>query len=123
MLKLIESNIVDVRLKLSNVNINWLEECKNKVDEKEEWAKSTKTVRKTCLNSFYKFVKETFDKTQIPYQRHLKIMKLSFFSLPKEDEEKYASLDKTVLKHALSNVPEKIKAIDLCPQILCNCLK
>ncbi len=42
--------------------------------------------------------------------------------MPKEDEEKYASLDKTVLKHVLSNVPDKAKTRDLCPEILCTAL-
>jgi hypothetical protein len=123
MLKLIESNVVDVRLSLSKVNIDWLGECKNKVDEKKEWAKSTKTVRKTCLNSFYKFIEEVFDKSQTPYQRHPEGNEIEFIlSLRKEDKHKHEKIENTVLKHVLSNVVEKKKARDISPIVLCNAL-
>ena len=123
MLKLIESNVVDVRLSLSKVNIHWLDECKNKVDEKIEWAKSTKTVRKTCLNSFYKFVEEVFDKSQTPYQRHPEGNEIEFIlSLYRGEKEKHEALDKALLKHVLSNVVDKVKARDLNPENLCIAL-
>lgn len=123
MLKLIESNIVDVRLQLSSINSDWLDECKNKVDEKNDWAKSTKTVRKTCLNSFYKFVEEVFDTSQTPYQRHPEGNEIEFLlSLRKEDKHKHEMLENTVLKHVLSNVVEKTKARDISPIVLCNAL-
>jgi len=123
MLKLIESNVVDVRLSLYKVNIDWLHECKDKVDDKKEWAKSTKTVRKTCLNSFYKFVEEVFDKSQTPYQRHPEGNEIEFLlSLRKEDKYKHDKIENTVLKHVLSNVVEKTKARDISPIVLCNAL-
>lgn len=123
MLKLIESNIIDVRLKLSKVDIDWLDECKNKVDDKKEWAKSTKTVRKTCLNSFYKFVGEVFDKSQTPYQRHPEGNEIEFIlSSYRGEKEKHEALERALLKHVLSNVINKVKARDISPIVLCNAL-
>lgn len=123
MLKLVESDIIDVRLVLSSVNVEWLEECKVKIDGVAKWAKSTKTARKTILNSFYSFVINIFDGIQIPYQRHPKKMEVKHALSPqKEDEHKYDALETSVLKHVLSNVVDKAKARDLCPIILCNAL-
>lgn len=123
MLKLIESKILDVRLPLTTINEPWLEECKNKVDAISDWATSTKTVRKTCLNSFYKFVEEVFDKSQTPYQRHPDGNEIEFLlSLRKEDKLKHEILENTVLKHVLSNVVDKAKARDISPIVLCNAL-
>lgn len=123
MLKLVESNIVDVRLRLSDVNEDWLKACKIKVDAKNDWAESTRAVRKSCLNSFYKFIANVFDRSQAPYRRRPEKNEIQFLLFPlTEDNLKYEALDSAVLKHILSNVVEKSKARDLCPIVLCNAL-
>jgi hypothetical protein len=123
MLKLIESQIIDVHLELNKVDKSWLNECKNKIDRKSVWAKSTKTVRKSCLNSFYNFIINIFDKSLIPYQRYPKSNEIEFlFSTNVKEKEKHEALEKAVLKHVLSNVAEKVKARDICPIVLCNAL-
>ena len=92
MLKLIECGIIDVYLKLENVNEQWADDAKQKVDSNPKWSPATKTIRKSCLNSFYKFVQNDFDRKIIPYRRHLK---------PNE------------IKHILSNVQDKALAKDI----------
>ena len=102
MLKLIEGGIVNVRLKLNQIDEHWLNESKQKINnDKPEWANATKTVRKSCLNSFYNFIKTSFDATVTPYRRH-----------PKHHE----------IKHILSSVQEKALTRDISPKVLCNAL-
>lgn len=101
MLKMIESDLVDVRCKLSIVNEEWLRQIKQKIDEKNEWSRATKIVRKSCLNSFYQFVKTSLDTNVEPYRRH-----------PKPIE----------IKHILSSVQEKALTKDISPIELCNSL-
>ena len=121
MLKLIESNIVDVRLMLDNVNEDWLNECKIKVDAKDNWAKSTRTVRKSCLNLFYRFVTDVFDQFNPPYRRHPEGNEIEFIlSSDRGEEEKYQALERALFKHVLSNVVDKAKVKDICPIVLCN---
>lgn len=123
MLKLIEANIIDVRLRLSIVGIDWLNACKKQVDAKNDWAKSTRNVRKTCLNSFYKFIEGDFDTSQVPFQRHPERNEIGFLlSSRRIDQHKHEAIETTVLKHVLSNVPEKAMARDLCPIVLCTAL-
>lgn len=114
MLKLVESNIVDVHLRLDNVNEDWLKESKIKVDAKSEWAKSTRTVRKSCLNLFYKFVANVFDRSNAPYRRHPDGNEIKFVLSSYEWE--------TILKHVLSNVSDKAKAWEIDPKELCDAL-
>ena len=121
MLKLIESKIVDVRLQLKHVNEAWLNECKKKIDSKSDWAKSTKTVRKSCLNTFYNFITHTFDKSQIPYQRHPSENEIEYMlSSNIDEEEKYEAFEKAALKHVLSNVSDKVRTRDISPDKLCK---
>jgi len=101
MLKLIESGIVDTRLRLNQIDEHWLNESKQKIDDKPEWAKTTKAVRKSCLNSFYNFINTNFDTTVTPYRRHLKHHEI---------------------KHILSSVQEKALTKDISPIELCNTL-
>lgn len=123
MLKLIESNIVDVRLKLSDLDDCWLADCKTKIESKPDWAAATKAVRKTCLNTFFHFAKDSFDKTQIPYQRHPNGNEIEFILSPAfDDREKYQSIDQAVMRHVLSNVSDKVRARDICPEVLCTAL-
>lgn len=123
MLKLIESNIVDIRLKLSDVDELWLTACKEKIESKPDWAQSTKAVRKTCLNTFFHFAKNSFDKTQIPYQRHPNGNEIEFMLSPAfDDQEKYKLIDQAVMRHVLSNVSDKVRARDICPKVLCTAL-
>ncbi len=124
MLKLIEANIVNVRLHLKCVDESWLKECKKKIDDKNDWAKSTKTVRKSCLNTFYNFLKDTFDRSQTPYQRHPESYEIEYILSPHlEEKDKYELLEKTVLKHVLSNVADKVRAKDICPIVLCTAVR
>jgi site-specific recombinase XerC len=101
LLKLIEFSVIDVRLPLSKINEDWVKDCKLKIDGVTAWAAETKTIRKTCLNSFYKFVQKDFDRGVMPYQRH-----------PQPNE----------IKHILSSVKEKALTEDISPSVLCNAL-
>jgi site-specific recombinase XerD len=69
MLKLIEEGVINVRIQLSEIDEDWLKWSKNKVDELPEWSEKTKSVRKSCLNSFYKLIKAGIDPNLTPYQR------------------------------------------------------
>jgi hypothetical protein len=121
MLKLIESNIVDIRTPLKNANNNWLKECKDKIDEKEDWALSTKKVRKSCLNTFYQFTVEAFDKSQIPYQRHPKYHEIEYILSPNINEkDRISDLEKVILKHSISLNAKQENVRDLAPIVLCN---
>lgn len=99
MLKLIESVIIDVRIPLNHINDMWIEEAKKKIDDKLEWSQSTKIIRKSCLNSFYNFIKNDFDYKITPYRRH-----------PDSNE----------IKHILSSVQDKALTKDISPIVLCN---
>lgn len=101
MLKLIESNIIDVRLQLNKIDEHWIKKSKEKIGSLTQWSKSTKTIRKSCLNSFYKFIKNEFDYKTMPYQRH-----------PEPNE----------IKHILSNVQDKALTVDISPAVLCDAL-
>jgi site-specific recombinase XerC len=101
MLKLIETEIVNVCIKINAIDEQWVKDSKQKIDDKPEWSAATKIIRKSCLNSFYKFIKNDFDQSVKPYRRH-----------PKPVE----------IKHVLSNVPDKALTINISPSILCNAL-
>lgn len=102
MLKLIESGIIDVRLKLKQADECWANEAKQKIDAKPEWSTSTKTIRKSCLNSFHNFIRNDFNTSSIkPYRRH-----------PDHNE----------IKHILSSVQDKALTKDISPVELCNAL-
>jgi len=101
MLKLIESEIIDVRTNLSQIDDVWLEEAKKKISENSSWSKATKPIRKCCLNLFYKFIACEFDYKTQPYLRH-----------PEPIE----------IKHVLSSVKEKTLTKNICPKVLCNAL-
>lgn len=101
MLKLIESDIVNVNAKLSEINECWLEKSKQKIESNLEWSKATKTIRKSCLSSFYKFIQTDFDKTITPYRRHPKPLEI---------------------KHILSSVQDKALTTDISPSVLCHAL-
>lgn len=123
MLKLIEGGIVITNLPLSHVDDTWLATCKEMVDKKIAWAPSTRTVRKSCLNSFYKFFKNIFDISQTPYRRNPGHPEIEYLLSPNsEDTEKYASLEASVFKHALSSTQDKTRVQDLCPIVLCNAI-
>lgn len=123
MKKLIKSNVIDIRLQLKHINNEWLKNCENNIDNKVDWSKSTKTVRKSCLNHFYNFVNDSFDRSTQPYQRHPKANEIEYIlSQNIEEKDKYEALEKTILKHVFSNVAdkEKVHARDVCPIFLCN---
>lgn len=117
MLKLIESGIIDVRLKLKQVDECWANEAKQKIDAKPEWSTSTKTIRKSCLNSFYNFIKTDFDASLKPYRRHPNRPEIKHILSVGQTE----ALEK-VLKHTLSSVQDKALTIDISPQKLCTAL-
>ena len=102
MLKLIESKIINERMKLINADDEWIEISKKKIDDKLEWSVATKTVRKSCLNSLYNFILSDFNKKTTPYGSH-----------PKHQE----------IKHILSNVHDVILTKDIRPVPLFNALK
>ena len=101
MLKLIEANIVDTNLKLDSANEDWLEESKKKIDANTKWSDETKSIRKSCLNLFHKFAKESFDRKTEPYQSH-----------PQPN----------VIKYVLSNVLDQKLTLHISPSVLCNSL-
>jgi hypothetical protein len=101
MLKLIEEHIIDVRLKLCKIDDCWIKEAKKRIDELPNWSEKTKSVRKSCLNSFYKFIKTDFDYGITPYQRH-----------PEHEE----------IKHILSSCQEKALTANISPKKLCYAL-
>jgi len=94
MLKLIETGIIDVRHKLSKIDESWLIDAKRKIDSYPEWSASTKSIRKSCLNTFYSFIKKWFDYEIEPYRRH-----------PEPNE----------IHHVLSIVREKALTADISP--------
>jgi len=101
MLKLIESDIVDVCFKLCQVDESWLEQSKQKIDDHPKWSAATKTIRKSCLNSFYNFIHKDFDFTVTLYRRH-----------PELNE----------IKHILSSIQDKALTKDISPIKLFNAL-
>ena len=101
MLRLIEADVVDVRLKLNCVNEQWTKEAKQKIDELPDWSLETKSVRKSCVNSFYNFVRTEFDYSVIPYQRHPEFVEI---------------------KHILSSTQDKTLTPVISPELLCNAL-
>jgi integrase len=91
MLKLIEANIIDLSLKLKDVNETWFNEALSKIDNMNSWSHATKPPRKTCLKSFYQFA-TTFDPDYLKdYELHC------YEWLPSSEE----------VKHMLSCVEEK----------------
>lgn len=118
MLKLIESEIVNVRQKLDQIDDCWIKESKQKIDNKNEWSISTKTIRKSCLNSFYNFVQNDFDSKMTPYRRHPRAPEIKhILSSAREKAE-----EKALIKHTLSIVQDKALTIDISPMVLCNAL-
>ena len=101
MLKLIENDVINVRMKLNNVEESWLTDAKHKIDANPKWSDSTKSIRKSCLNMFCRFIKEEFNYESEPYRRH-----------PKPNE----------IHHILSIVKEKALTTDISPSILCYSL-
>ena len=101
MQRLIEAGIVNVQMELNKTDEAWLEESKKKIDALTEWAPETKSVRKSTLNSLYKFIQNDFDRQTIPYQRH-----------PKPEE----------IKHILSSVKDKTLTQIISPITLCEAL-
>lgn len=99
MLKLIESEVINVCIQLHKIDEDWLKEAKQKINDKSEWSLSTKIVRKSCLNSFYNFIQKDFDRKILPYRRH-----------PESNE----------IKHILSSVQDKALTKDISPIVLCN---
>ena len=123
MRKLINGGIIDIKLPLLHVDDIWLETCKEMVDKKIEWAQATKKVRKSCLNTFYAFLSQTFNTSTTPYRRHPCQPEIEYLLSPhSEGTEKYASLESTMLKHALSSTQDKTRAQDLCPLVLCTAI-
>ena len=106
MLKLIESEIINVNTKLESINDKWLNEVKKHISDKQDWALSTRKIRKSCLNSLYIFIQKDFDYSTTPYRRH-----------PKHSEIKYVlssvwnkateEIDPQVLCHAVSKINER----------------
>jgi len=94
LLKLIESAVIDIRLQLHKIDECWLIESKQKIDDHLQWSAETKSIRKSCLNSFYNFTKNEFDYEMIPYRSH-----------PKPNE----------IKHILSSVQDKVLTKDIPP--------
>ena len=101
MLRLIEAGIVNVRMELNKADEVWLKECKKKINELTEWAPETKSVRKSTLNSLYKFIQSGFNRGTIPYQWH-----------PSPAQ----------IKHVLSGVQDKVLTTTISPEVLCNTL-
>jgi hypothetical protein len=118
MLKLIESEVVNVRIQLHEINERWLNEAKYKIGNKDEWSLSTKIIRKSCLNSFYNFIKTDFDTTVKPYRRHPKYPEIKHILSNTQEEE----LEKSLIKHTLSSVQDKAFTIDISPIVLCNAI-
>lgn len=101
MLKLIESEIVNIRIELAKLDDLWLENAKAKIDNYPTWSAATKVIRRCCLNSFYKFIQTDFDRNVEPYRRH-----------PSQNE----------IKHVLSSVQEKALTKNISPIVLCTAL-
>lgn len=101
MLKLIESEVVDVRMPLDNVDEAWLNGVKKQTNAKADWSSKTKLNRKSCLNSFQNFVHTSFDRGLEPYRRY-----------PKPSE----------IKYVLSNVLDQRLTVHIHPSILCSAI-
>ena len=101
MLKLIEAGILDSALPLNEVTEEWFESTTQRIDCNPSWKTATKTMRKSCLSSFYRFVTEEFDRTIEPYQRH-----------PEQNE----------IKHMLSHVRDQTLVKDISPVDLCEAM-
>lgn len=101
MLKLIEAGIINVHLELSYVDECWLKGCKRKVDKLPHWSEATKSIRKTSLNSLYRFIQTEFDRNVFPYQHHP---------------------EPNIIRHILSSTQEKALTTNISPSLLCNTL-
>ena len=123
MLKLIESGILNIRHHLKLIDECWLSEAKQKIENKPEWSQSTKSIRKSCLNRFYNFVKNDFDTTLTPYRRHPEYTEIKYILSDTEEKtkEEIVKFEKHLI-HLLSNVPDKRRTIDLSPIILSNAI-
>lgn len=99
MLKLIESKIINTYTRLDNVDKDWLIMARKNVDDIHKWSPKTKKLRRTCLNSFYSFVKKEFDYGADAYKRQLKDVEI---------------------QHLLSSTKEKYQSINVDPLDLCN---
>lgn len=89
MRKLIEAEIVNVREQLDKLDEEWLIKAKSKLDSLN-WSSQTKASRKSCLNSFYRFVKNDFDRSIEPYQRHPDPVDINFI-LSRSEEKALAA--------------------------------
>ncbi len=99
MLKLIEHHVIDLCLDLKKADEAWVKEAKQKIDDILQWSVSTRTIRKSCLNLFYKFIKTEFNHETQPYLSHLK---------------------PNVTKHVLSSVQDKALTAHISPEALCS---
>lgn len=117
MLKLIECGIINVYLKLESADEQWANDAKQKVDENPKWSPATKTIRKSCLNSFYNYIKNDFDHKTKPYRRHPKYSEIKFLLSMSKESERIA-----FIKHTLSNVQDKALTKGISPVELCNAL-
>jgi site-specific recombinase XerD len=107
MLKLIESGIIDIRIKLNAVNDTWINESKLKIDAYPHWSLPTKTIRKSCLNSFYKFIQSDFDRTVKPYRRHPKLPEIKHILSITEAKSLTENISPIELCNALSKINER----------------
>jgi site-specific recombinase XerC len=101
MLKLIDEKIVNERLHLEKVDSSWLKNSMEKIDEIPTWSDKTKSIRRSCLNGFYNFIKKLFDYKTDPYRRP-----------PKPNE----------IKYVLSNVLDQNLTATISPESLCSAL-
>lgn len=118
MLKLIEDDVINVRLELSHINDEWLRDCKCRVDKLPHLSETTKSIRKSCLNSLYKFIQDEFDQGVIPYQRHPKVAEIKhILSAPNGLDDL-----KSVIRQQLSSTQDKALTTVISPSKLCNVL-